>query len=194
MKYKDEEWKFIQELKNKYEISNYGRIRRTDNHKIRSQKLKNNNVYFTLRFCIDKEWITLRPHRLVAKYFVENPNGYTVVNHIDMNKQNNYYKNLEWCTSKYNQNEAMKFKPQMVTGIKKYNQYIKPKRIVQFDKKGNYMAIYPNANMAEKITGVCSRNILQVANREIFNSKGSIRKTAGGYIWRYESEVMGNGI
>ena len=81
-----------------------------------------------------------------------------------------------------------------MNGIKKYNQYLKTKRIVQLDKDDNFMAIYPNAVMAERITGVCSRNILQVANKTPFNSKGFIRKSAGGYKWRFESEVVGNGI
>lgn len=194
MKYKNERWKSIEELKNKYEISDYGRIRRNDNHRIRSQNFSNKNAYITMRFYIDGEWLTLRPHRLVAKYFIDNPNNYNVVNHIDMNKHNNYFKNLEWCTQKYNQNQAARIKPQMMNGIKKYNQYLKTKRIVQLDKDDNFMAIYPNAVMAERITGVCSRNILQVANKTPFNSKGFIRKSAGGYKWRFESEVVGNGI
>ena len=38
--------------------------------------------------------------------------------------------------------------------------------------------------------GVCQRNILQVANKEPYNDKGFIRKQAGGYIWRFEKEVV----
>jgi hypothetical protein len=41
-------------------------------------------------------------HRLVAKYFVPNPNKYNVVHHIDGNKLNNNYKNLEWTTQSQN--------------------------------------------------------------------------------------------
>lgn len=41
-------------------------------------------------------------HRLVASYFVPNPNNYTIVNHIDEDKLNNKASNLEWCTYSYN--------------------------------------------------------------------------------------------
>ena len=50
----------------------------------------------------------LRVHRLVAKYYVENPkpNEYNLVNHIDGNKMNNNYKNLEWCNTSINTHHA----------------------------------------------------------------------------------------
>ena len=41
-------------------------------------------------------------HRLVAWEFVENPNKYPVVDHIDGVKQNNHYTNLEWVTVREN--------------------------------------------------------------------------------------------
>ena len=43
-------------------------------------------------------------HRLVAEAFVENPNGYKVVNHKDEDRANNLPENLEWCTQQYNVN------------------------------------------------------------------------------------------
>ena len=63
---------------------------------------------------------------------------------------------------------------------------------MQYTDDGYFVAEYANAKIAEKYTGVCSRNILQVANKETFNEKGAIRKQAGGYVWRFgnESEVM----
>lgn len=50
----------------------------------------------------------LRVHRLVAKYFVENPkpDEFDIVNHIDGDKMNNHYKNLEWCNISINTQHA----------------------------------------------------------------------------------------
>lgn len=41
-----------------------------------------------------------RVHRLVAQYFVsnDNPSDKTTVNHIDFNRSNNDYRNLEWIS------------------------------------------------------------------------------------------------
>ena len=54
-------------------------------------------------------------HRLVALHYVDNPNNYEYVNHIDGNKLNNHYTNLEWCTKSYNAIHAIR------TGLKVYN-------------------------------------------------------------------------
>lgn len=47
-------------------------------------------------------------HRLVAEYFVENPNPkrFNIVNHMDGNKKNNLYTNLEWCDQLHNARHA----------------------------------------------------------------------------------------
>lgn len=45
---------------------------------------------------------SIKVHRLIAMAFVPNPLGLKEVNHIDGNKENNHYSNLEWCTRSYN--------------------------------------------------------------------------------------------
>ena len=64
----------------------------------------NGHGYKTVCLCIDWKPKTYYVHRLVASAFVENPNDYPEVNHIDEDRGNNRAENLEWCTSKYNKN------------------------------------------------------------------------------------------
>ena len=45
-------------------------------------------------------------HRLVAEYYIPNPNKYKEVNHIDENKSNNKIDNLEWVEHKTNINHG----------------------------------------------------------------------------------------
>ncbi len=53
-------------------------------------------------------------HRLVAITHIPNPNNLPEVNHIDGNRQNNYWKNLEWATSLGNKLHAIR------TGLRVY--------------------------------------------------------------------------
>ena len=64
----------------------------------------NGHGYKTVCLCIDGKPKHYYVHRLVASAFVENPNDYPEVNHIDEDRGNNRAENLEWCTSKYNKN------------------------------------------------------------------------------------------
>ena len=46
-------------------------------------------------------------HQLVARHFIANPYNYKIINHLDGNPLNNYYKNLEWCDYSRNQIHAL---------------------------------------------------------------------------------------
>ena len=60
-------------------------------------------------------------HRLMAEYFLPNPQGYKVVNHKDGNKHNFKLSNLEWCSQGYNVTHGYR------TGL---NRHTTPKVIV----------------------------------------------------------------
>lgn len=71
------------------------------------KKSKNTQGYYGAAFFkIDGDRQDFRFHRMVALAFVPNPNKYPQVNHIDFNKRNNAYTNLEWCTNEYNAKHA----------------------------------------------------------------------------------------
>ncbi|UHR03237.1 HNH endonuclease [Peptoniphilus sp. GNH] len=75
--------------------------------KISLKKNKNTQGYYGASFSkIDGEKQTFRFHKMVALAFIPNPKNYPQINHIDFNKRNNIYTNLEWCTNEYNAKHA----------------------------------------------------------------------------------------
>lgn len=111
----EEVWKEIKEYPN-YCISNLGRVKsmprkirnwRTEfmtKEKILVQHYRNERAYVNVYK--NKKQHKIFIHQQVALHFVLNPDPdkYTIVNHIDENKTNNVYTNLEWCDYSYNLN------------------------------------------------------------------------------------------
>ena len=114
-----EKWLSITELQGNYEVSNEGRIRsvfkvikKSDNtvytRKPKIIKCQLREGYQRVRLCIDNVRITKTVHRLVAKYFIDNPNNLPQVNHINAIKSDNRIENLEWCSASENIIHAIK--------------------------------------------------------------------------------------
>jgi len=183
-------WKDVKGFEEIYQVSNLGRIRsfaRNPRGVILSLKNKT-GWYLTTNFCYRGIRKTVRVHRLVAEAFVPNPHNKPEVNHKDGNKQNNRADNLEWVTRRENHRHALDRNPNMIKGMIRYNRYTRPKTIQQFSLDGNFVAEYPNAAEASRVTGICQRNILQVANRDEYRP-GKTRSQAGGFIWRFKPEA-----
>ena len=188
-----ETWRDIPCWEGIYQISNMGRVK---SYKVipsgKVMRLSNKTGDY-IRIVLQKNGRKNEKHlvhRLVAKLFIPSPSNLPVVNHKDGNKQNNSVSNLEWCTNSYNVRHSMRMHPFQTASMVYYNKFDRPKSIAQIDQDGNILAVYGSARIAQVATGICSRNILQVANRTPFNKKGQTRKTAGGYAWRFESEVI----
>ena len=65
-----------------------------------------------------KKGKTVYAHRLVAEYFLDNPNGFPYVHHKDENKLNNHIDNLEWISAKENSQEHFEKNPLCRKNIK----------------------------------------------------------------------------
>lgn len=63
---------------------------------------KDNVGYMQVRLYKDGKKKYVRIHRLVAQAYVPNPHNKPFVNHIDGNKTNNHYTNLEWVDNREN--------------------------------------------------------------------------------------------
>ena len=172
-------WKPIKNYENFYEVSNFGRVRSVDrtiyfkngkgSRKYKGQILKQkyHNGYAMVNLNKNKDLKVLYVHRLVAETFLDNPNEYKCVNHIDGIKANNASDNLEWCTSAYNNRHARE------NGLVKIN----IDGILECNKK-NRIAIM--CTKGDKIMHIsdCSRSMARWLKNNIYpniNPKNSAR-------------------
>lgn len=101
-----------------FSVSNTGKIKNTRTNTILKADISNMGYCrVNLYNKITKKQKKFAIHRLVALYFV---NGDTslVVNHIDGNKKNNNYLNLEWVTSGENNAHAYRTNLRSESGVK----------------------------------------------------------------------------
>lgn len=122
----NEEWKSIKGFEERFEVSSFGRIKsingRNNNGLPTILKLDSTNRgYLRVFFRKDGNRFRCSVHRLVAMYFIDNSNNLPIVNHIDNNPQNNFYKNLEWCTQLENLNHAKAQGRLNIKGERHYN-------------------------------------------------------------------------
>ena len=94
----------------KYIISNKGFVISLvrEFHLLNIRRDKNGYTHYYIRDLSTGKRKDFKGHRLVAEYFIDNPNNYPIVNHIDGNKANNHIENLEWCTHSQNNIHAYK--------------------------------------------------------------------------------------
>lgn len=111
----EEIWKPITEATN-YEVSNLGRVRNTKTGKTFNPSPGGNGYkQVSLKILATNKDERRYVHRLVAQYFIPNPEGKREVNHINGDKTNNCVDNLEWSTSSENQKKKYQSNPDCVT-------------------------------------------------------------------------------
>ena len=110
--YMNEEWKDIEGYDGRYQVSNHGRVKRsqsglrygrgsTFNGKILKQSIQTRG-YKQVTLWNNKKNNPHTIHRLVLIAFKGHPPEGMECNHIDGNKTNNHISNLEWITPQQN--------------------------------------------------------------------------------------------
>ena len=176
-------WKPIINFEN-YLVSNKGRVKNKNSHKILKLKI---NKYGYETVCLFKNGFRKYPqvHRLVAiAYLKEKDISKNQVNHIDGNKLNNNLENLEWVTGSENQKHSYQ------NGLQKKkfggeNQYAKS--IYQIDDDNNILKKW-NSIIEASLFYKPSKTKLNTAIGNIWKSLNGIQKTAYGFIWRYAND------
>lgn len=110
-------------------------------------------------------------HRLVAQAFVPNPHNKLTVNHINEDKTDNRAVNLEWLSMRDNLNHGSHNKRVALTKSKL--------PVIQIFPDGSTLT-YLGTKDASRKTGINRCCISKCCK--------NIRKTAGGYRWRYLNE------
>jgi len=182
-----EKWKDIKGWEGLYQVSSCGRLKsfkKEPDGRVLSNKNKKGDYFSVILNAQGRSPRHARMHVLVAEAFIPNPMCKPEVNHIDGNKQNNHVKNLEWASRVENMHHAIRMFPKVLQGMHRFNKYVKTRPILQINENGKVVGKFNNCQEAGKATGICSRNIHQVASRTEYNP-GRTRSQAGGYKWRF---------
>ncbi len=167
-----------------YMASSLGRIIRPNGSKTYGT-LQIDNYYYTSIKSKQK-----RVARLICGAFHGKPlSARYLVNHIDGNKSNNIYTNLEWVTTSENTKHA--YDIGLINNNKIYTTLTIP--VIQYDRYGNFVSQYKNIREAASITGTRQKNLYQVCQAASMrkDEKSVIDSvTSNCYIWRYASEPL----
>lgn len=148
-----------------FSISNYGRIKRYE----KIFNLNPSNGYFSISIGNSKNKNTYRINRLVAEYFISNPENKPYVNHKDGDKLNNHVDNLEWCTTTENNQHAIN------TGLTNH------KKVLNFDENNNILGIYNNCNHAGRELNLHPRSLMKCCH--------GTRKNLKGFYFKYQDDT-----
>ena len=131
---------YIDDIETNYWINESGQLLNKKTNKYLKGSISGGYRFYDLRIKTKRK--VLAAHRLVAEYFLDNPDNLPVVNHKDGNKLNNNVNNLEWVSISQNNQHAydigLKKKSNGVNERIKYNGDLPNEKWMQY-KDTTYM-------------------------------------------------------
>ena len=97
---------FIEQEETTYRIYDNGQVMNEKTGHYYKGTIRNGYRWFDLRW--ENKKIAKSQHRLLAEAFIENPNNYEYVHHINNNRLDNRIENLQWVTASENNLEKNK--------------------------------------------------------------------------------------
>ena len=162
-------WKNIDTASN-YEVSNLGNIRNIKSGQILNPGISGNGYkQVSLKMNDTGKFKKQYVHRLVAQYWLDNPENKREVNHKNLDRTDNRAENLEWLTSSENQKHKFENSD--------YKTSNRP--VVQMDLNDNVIAIFDSVIAAARELNISRQGIDKV----VHGTYGRI--TAGGYKWKF---------
>jgi hypothetical protein len=176
-----EQFRDIKGYEGMYQVSNYGRVKSLDREyicargqhrrvigRILKQK-KNRCGYMVCSLSNHQDLKEFLVHRLVASAFISKIDGKYDVNHIDGNKTNNHYSNLEWVTKSENTLHAVKhnisgFRDHVFENLRKINAETSYKKL--YFSKGNEVIVFNSVSSAADKLGLKRDNITRAIRKK----------------------------
>ena len=182
----NEEWRDVVGYEGLYQVSSIGRVRSLrENTRIVD---KENGImrqkydrrgYLRVNLHKDGKCKALLVSRLVAMAFIDNPDNYPVVGHMDDNKTNNTVENLYWTTQKENHYHNGKFERFLASHNEKIFQIASALStpVISTDIFTGEEKWFKSMQEASKTVGAESNKISMCCNGK--------RKSHRGMAWRF---------
>lgn len=104
-------WKDIKGYEGHYQVSSHGNIKSIKFGRQKTLTLKNTHKgYHNIQLFKNGKMKGCFVHRIVAENFLDHLKVNHSVDHLDANKKNNHYTNLEWVTNKENSDRKVNMK------------------------------------------------------------------------------------
>lgn len=162
----DEKWHKIKEVNNEYSISSTGKVRNNSTNYILKNYIFEGKIYVVIYN--ERKRKNLSVARLLAEYFIPNPDKFNFVTFRDGNPLNISLENLLWSKRAYEKKSEKKNMPKNSVPVK------------QFTLAGKYITTYKSVSEASYKSSTPYRSIFYCCKKK--------QHTAGGYIWRFEND------